>query len=70
MNCAFVYIKRFPSFITFLGSTAVSFGAGICRSLGILRQVILSRPVKDITPALRETTDPVILKTAHMVWDV
>lgn len=59
-----------PSFLTLLGSTAVSLGAGIGRSLGILRQVILSRPVKDITPVLRETTDPLILKTTHVVCNV
>lgn len=65
-----LYINWFPSVLTLLGSTAVSLGAGISRSLGILRQVILSWPVKDITPVLRETTDPLILKTTHIVWDV
>lgn len=62
-----VYIKLF---LTLLGSTAVSLRASIGRSLGILRQMILSRPIKDVTPVLRETTDTLILKTTHMVWYV
>jgi len=56
--------------LTFLGATAVRLGAGVRRPLGVLRQVILSRPIKDVAAVLRETANPVILKTTHMVWDV
>ena len=56
--------------LTLLGSTAVRLGASVGRSLGILCQVILSRPVKDVAPVLRETTDSLIFESTHMVWNV
>ena len=52
---------------TLFGSTAVRLGAGVGRSLWILGQAVLPRPIKHVGPVLRESTDPFILKAAHVV---
>lgn len=56
------------SWPTLFGSTAVSFRARIGRPLGVLRQVILPRPIKVVASVLGETTYPLILETAHVIW--
>ena len=56
--------------LTLFGSTAVRLWASVGRSLRILGQAVLSRPIKHVCPVLRESTYPFILKAAHVVWGV
>lgn len=56
--------------LTFLGSAPVSLWTGIGGSFGILGQVILSSPIKDISPVLSKTADPLILKTTNFILNM
>lgn len=63
----FFFFNAGESVPTFLSPAAVGLRAGVGRSFGILRQVVLPRPVENIAPVLRETAYPLVFKPTHVI---
>lgn len=53
--------------LTLLSPAAIGLRASVRRSFGILRQVVLPRPVKDIAPVLGETTYSLVFEPTHVI---